>query len=285
MQRKIVEQKKAKYCYLDLDLDDSRGAYQRACDFVNKCSIKYGLSSNIVSELGGREKLSISELVANDFNYASKGRVQCQPQTACRLVFELFPDTSPLACENFVALCTGVKGISKQSGVPLHYQGSIIHRYKSNFIMQGGDFIFQNGSGGESIWGKKFKDDVKGLKLKHNKKGVLSMGNGGKNSNTSQFFITLDDETKSCDGKHTVFGQMIHGFEVLDLIEQMKNDQQNPIKGGGGGGGGSEEPPFSIVVTSCGIWNPDQDLVNGYWDEDNIFKPFETIQDIPSSEH
>ena len=136
----------ARYCYLDLDLDDSRNAYKRACEFVDNCSIKYGLSSNILSELGGREKISILELVSNDFNYSSKGRVQCQPQLYCRLIFELFPETSPLACENFISLCVGNKGISKQSGLPLHYQNSNIHRYISNFIMQGGDFIFHNGS-------------------------------------------------------------------------------------------------------------------------------------------
>lgn len=269
------------YCYLDFDLDDSRAAYARACDFVDKCSIKYGLSTNVLAELGGREKLSIPELVANDFNYGSKGRVQCQPQAACRMVFELFPDISPLACENFIALCTGEKGKSKQSGLLLHYQGCTIHRYVSNFVMQGGDFVFGNGSGGESIWGKKFKDDTKGLKQKHNKRGVLSMGNSGKNSNSSQFFITLGTEgAKACDGKHTVFGQVIHGFEVLDLIEQMKTAATVRAGTGAGAattmnGGDAEVPPFSIVITSCGVWTEDLPIT-GYWAEDDSFKPFAT---------
>lgn len=82
------------------------------------------------------------------------------------------------------------------------------------FIVQGGDFVFGNGSGGESIYnGKKFKDERAGLGMKHDKAGVLSMGNSGKNSNTSQFFITLD-KAPQCDGKHVVFGEVISGMEV-----------------------------------------------------------------------
>ena len=254
------------FCYIDLDVDDSRGAYKRACDFVDKNSIKYGLSTNILQELGGREKLSIPELVENDYTYSSKGRVQTQPQKACRLVFELQPKDSPLAVENFVALCTGVKGKSKSSGLPLHYLGSQIHRYVPGFIMQGGDIIFSNGTGGESIWGKKFKDDPKGLKLRHSKRGILSMGNGGKNSNTSQWFITLDNETKTCDGKHVVFGQLIHGFDVLDLVQKLIQSR--------GGVTADEVPPFSITVTSCGEWTPDVDAASGYWAEDDLFKQF-----------
>ena len=275
------------FCYIDLDLDDSRAAYARACEFVNKCSIKYGLSSNVLDELGGREKISIPDLVSNDYNYAPKGRVQVKPQPSCRLVFELFLDSSPLACENFRALCTGSKGVSKQSGVPLHYKNSIIHRYVSNFVLQGGDITHGNGVGGESIWGKKFKDDPKGLKLKHNKRGILSMGNGGKNSNTSQFFVTLCNELKACDGKHTVFGQLIHGFETLDLIEQLKSSHTAVESAAAtaetqtklGNADSAEAPPYPIVVTSCGDWTPDMP-VSGYWAADDTFRAFPSSDSV-----
>jgi cyclophilin family peptidyl-prolyl cis-trans isomerase len=64
--------------------------------------------------------------------------------------------------------------------VPYHYKGVRFHRVVTGFMMQGGDFAMQNGSGGESIWGKKFKDEKDGLKLKHDARGVLSMvGSGG----------------------------------------------------------------------------------------------------------
>ena len=74
--------------------------------------------------------------------------------------------------------------------------------------------MFGNGSGGESIYnGKKFKDERAGLQLKHDCRGVVSMGNSGKNSNTSQFFITFQ-AAPQCDGKHVVFGKVVSGFEV-----------------------------------------------------------------------
>ena len=79
--------------------------------------------------------------------------------------------------------------------------------------MQTGDFVFGNGSGGESVYGKKFKDERPGLALKHDRRGVVSMGNSGKNSNTSQFFITFGPSPQ-CDGKHVVFGEVVAGFEV-----------------------------------------------------------------------
>ena len=85
--------------------------------------------------------------------------------------------------------------------MPYHYKGFGSTVVKG-FMMQGGDFAMQNGSGGESIWGKKFKDEKDGLKLRHDARGVVSMGNTGKNSNGSQFFVTfapckaLDVETR-----------------------------------------------------------------------------------------
>jgi cyclophilin family peptidyl-prolyl cis-trans isomerase len=105
------------------------------------------------------------------------------------------------------------KTLIGDSGKILTYQKSVIHRVIPGFIMQGGDFVFGNGTGGESIFGKKFKDERAGLLKKHNSKGVLSMGNSGKNSNTSQFFLTFK-AAPQCDGKHVIFGQVVSGFEV-----------------------------------------------------------------------
>jgi len=142
--------------------------------------------------------------------------MQAKPQKVTRIVVELYSDDSPLACENFKALCSGGRGKAKGSGVPLHYRGSKLHRIIPGFILQGGDFVFGNGSGGESVWNKKFKDDPKGLKRRHDRKGVLSMGNSGKNCNTSQFFFTLSDAgAPQCDRRHVVFGQVISGLEVF----------------------------------------------------------------------
>jgi len=259
----------ATHCYLDIDIDGSRAAFKLACQFVEANSIKYGLSSNNLNELGGREKLSIPELFANDYSWRDRGRVVVEPQAATRLVFELLPQQSPLACENFEALCSHSKGKSKSSGIDLTYRGSRLHRYVPGFIMQGGDLTFGNGSGGESIWGKKFKDDVAGLKLKHDSRGVLSMGNSGKNSNTSQFFVTLAPAPQ-CNGKHVVFGRLKFGGEVLDLIESTI--AAAAAAAAAGAVKSDEEPLLQLLVTESGVWTPGVDLQQGYWNEADEFR-------------
>lgn len=271
---------RGRFVYLDLDLNDSRARYKRACEFVSSNSIKYGLSSDNIKELGGRELKSLNEIYKNDFEWSSRGTIRVKPQPATRLVIELFVTESPLATENFFALCAGDKGKSKSSGVTLSYVGSRFHRYVSPHdkglgILQGGDITFGNGTGGESIWGKKFKDDANGLKMKHDKKGVVSMGNGGKNSNTSQFFICLKDQgAPACDKKHVVLGQIIHGFDTLDLVEKMINEAKAASSDCSAAvfvAHGSEEPPVEITVAACGEWC-DTDLLQGYWDHDDAFK-------------
>ena len=249
------------WAYLDLDISDARGSYKRAHEFVAATSIKYGLSSPSLSELGGRERLSVPELYANDYTWSARGPCAVDPQPCTRLVFELMPTQSPLAVENFISLCTGCKGKSKSSGVQLSYLASKVHRYIPSFILQGGDLTHGNGAGGESIYGKKFKDDAGGLKLKHDRRGVLSMGNSGKNSNSSQFFVTLGP-APACDKKHVVMGHLLYGSEVLDLIDAALAGQTLQ----------DEVPSVPIVVTACGSWTPGVDLPQGFWAEDDPFR-------------
>lgn len=150
------------------------------------------------------------------------------PAAGSRIVVKLYWDVAPLACENFATLCrNSLKAKIGESGKPLTYQKSKIHRVVPEFILQGGDFVFGNGSGGESIYnGKKFKDERAGLQLKHDTKGVLSMGNSGKNSNSSQFFITFK-AAPQCDGKHVVFGKVVSGFEVSG---ECAHEKANPCR-------------------------------------------------------
>ncbi|KAM7476346.1 hypothetical protein LguiB_023589 [Lonicera macranthoides] len=98
-----------------------------------------------------------------------------------------------------------------------YYDGTIFHRNIKGFMIQGGDPT-GTGKGGTSIWGKKFNDEIR-ESLKHNARGMLSMANSGPNTNGSQFFITYGKQPH-LNGLYTIFGKVIHGFEVLDIMEK-----------------------------------------------------------------
>ncbi|KAI8603060.1 cyclophilin-like domain-containing protein [Dissophora ornata] len=155
-----------------------------------------------------------------------------------RIVMELFQDEVPRTVENFRALCTGERGISKISSVPLHYRGSIFHRVIKGFMIQGGDFTRRDGTGGESIFGAPLQDEG-GFKRKHDTEGLLSMANKGPNTSSSQFFLTTRP-TPHLDGKHVVFGRVVKGYDVVEKVENTPTDDRN-------------DRPLSIVmISNCG---------------------------------
>ena len=125
-----------------------------------------------------------------------------------KIEIELFADKTPKTVENFVGLAE--KG---------YYNGIIFHRVISDFMIQGGDPT-GTGRGGNSLWGTPFADEIV-PSLKHEEPGVLSMANAGPNTNGSQFFITVVP-TPWLDGKHTVFGKVINGMNVVYDIAKVK---------------------------------------------------------------
>lgn len=134
-----------------------------------------------------------------------------------KLVFQLFDKETPKTAANFRALCAHEKGFGYQAA---HFHGVI-----TNFIAQGGDFTNHNGTGGKSIYGRTFPDE--NFLLKHDVPGLLSMANAGPNTNGSQFFITFVP-CPWLNGKHTVFGKVVDGKDVLTMLHAIGSDSGKP---------------------------------------------------------
>ncbi|PLT30341.1 peptidylprolyl isomerase [Peribacillus deserti] len=187
---------------------------------------------------GAQESLSIEEY-PQFMDVQKSDKVVVMETNMGSIKIKLFPKLAPKAVENFVT--------HSEKG---YYDGLTFHRVIKDFMIQGGD-PEGNGTGGESIWGKPFEDEFS-AKL-YNFRGALSMANSGSDTNGSQFFIVqnsaidqgLKDQMEDAgypkeiikaygdkggtpwlDQKHTVFGQVIEGMEIVDKIAEVKTDDQ-----------------------------------------------------------
>jgi peptidyl-prolyl cis-trans isomerase A (cyclophilin A) len=145
--------------------------------------------------------------------------------TQGRVVVRLFPDHAPKTVANFVELAEGSRQWTdpqtRQATTAKLYDGTIFHRVIPDFMIQGGDPL-GTGTGGP---GYKFADEIH-PDLQFSKPYLLAMANAGPGTNGSQFFITTA-ATPWLNGRHTIFGEVIEGADVVDKISHLKTGSQD----------------------------------------------------------
>jgi peptidyl-prolyl cis-trans isomerase A (cyclophilin A) len=188
---------------------------KRVGPMILACALVVGLSGWVAA---GEKEMKVAEPLYATFK-TSMGDI----------VVHLFEDKAPKTVENFVGLATGTKEwTDSKTGAKVKrplYSGTVFHRVIPGFMIQGGDPL-GNGTGGP---GYRFADEFS-PDLRHNKAGILSMANAGPNTNGSQFFITLGP-TPHLDNRHSVFGEVVKGQEVVAAIAATPRDPRDrPLK-------------------------------------------------------
>jgi peptidyl-prolyl cis-trans isomerase B (cyclophilin B) len=151
-----------------------------------------------------------------------------------RFVIALFGETAPMTTMNFASITKGYqKGQDK-----LQYKRTRVHRIVPDFVIQMGDITIGDGTGGKSIYGNKFNDEE--FILSHRAPGYVAMANHGTDTNGSQFYILLS-KSRWLDGKHVVFGKVIRGMDVVNILGDVPADPNTAA------------PLKKIVITDCGL--------------------------------
>ncbi|XP_073711008.1 E3 SUMO-protein ligase RanBP2 isoform X2 [Misgurnus anguillicaudatus] len=172
-------------------------------------------------------QMSVAAGLSRDDNPVVFFSIAVDDEPVGRITMELFSHIVPKTAENFRALCTGEKGFG--------YRDSVFHRIVPDFMCQGGDITNQDGTGGKSIYGNKFEDE--NFDVRHTGPGLLSMANRGRDTNSSQFFITLK-KAEHLDFKHVAFGFVKDGMDVVKRMGELGTKEGKPSK--------------KITITECG---------------------------------
>ncbi len=190
------------------------GCSEKTAKVSGDSSAMSGVKGEVTeSKKGGKMTGTLPPGVYAVFN-TSKGKI----------TFRLFDDKAPVTVANFTGLAEAKKEWTAGTGEKKKtrfYDGLIFHRVIPNFMIQGGDPL-GNGTGGP---GYKFQDEFH-AELKFDKPGFLAMANSGANTNGSQFFITVAP-TPHLTNRHTIFGQVVEGYDVADAISKVPTGSQN----------------------------------------------------------
>jgi len=152
-----------------------------------------------------------------------------------RIEIALFGEVAPITVSNFAALCKGNYNHDPKFG----YKGTRFHRFVQDFVMQGGDIVNYDGSGGRSIYGSTLADEP--IVHRHTSAGYVGMAHMLQpNTATSQFYITFSP-IRWLDGFHVVFGRIVDGLEVVEKLNDkvVAKDDGQPIK--------------ELIIADCGI--------------------------------
>mmetsp|Transcript_26741 Transcript_26741/g.61548 ORF Transcript_26741/g.61548 Transcript_26741/m.61548 type:complete len:338 (-) Transcript_26741:18-1031(-) len=185
------------------------------------------------------------------------------------VVIQLDVNHCPTTCGNFAALCASPHSVTRPSIAPRisrlttstssdtrphpTYRGTEFHRILPGFMVQGGDFEHFDGSGGYSADGTTFPDE--NFRRPHDRAGIVSMANRGRDTNGSQFFITLG-RASHLDGKHVAFGEVVEGMEIVRRMADVETE----------GEGGRPCAMQRIVVVDCGLGRGCEDNEDGKGD-------------------
>ncbi|GAA5954550.1 hypothetical protein JCM8115_004622 [Rhodotorula mucilaginosa] len=241
-------------CYIDFAAgkqdahDDAVRRYESLVSWLETNGPKYGLASRL-EDLDEAAQETLTAVYSGDAQTELSASDLRPPPSLLLPRLRFTVSSSPglkKTTSNFLALLTDEKKLfSKRApNPPLRYASTPVFRIEKGFVAQTGDVTRRDGSGGESIYGGAFNDEKEGLKVAF-QKGTLAMANSGKNSNTSQFFVTLTDDPaklKKLTGKYVAFGQ-------VDMADSESASCVERLDALADGQGGTTLP---VWIESCG---------------------------------